>query len=164
MQQHSLDVGLLLGAALNEHCDDLDLLAWRQLNFHQLVPSLLKLSRRHDGEVDSAPQINQVGLGLILQHSIVSAVRHVQQHSQAHCKQHQDGSECSMRVLGCVVVKPQVAVQDRMTGCCQEVLGGDSYHVLKDCGYKDTRCSKGKMGIYLYGHVLLGLLLFLFRT
>ena len=71
MQQHSLDVGLLLGAALNEHCDDLNLLACRQLDLHQLVPSLLKLSRRHDGEVDSSPQVDQIGLGLILQHSIV---------------------------------------------------------------------------------------------
>lgn len=39
----SPDVSLLLGAALNEHRDHLNLLPLSQLDLHQLVASLLKL-------------------------------------------------------------------------------------------------------------------------
>ncbi len=37
------DVCFLLGATLDEHGDDLDLLALRQLDLHELMTRLLKL-------------------------------------------------------------------------------------------------------------------------
>ena len=59
-------VGTLLGAALDDHGDQLDLLPRLHPDLHQLVPRLLKVHRGHDGEVDGAPQVHQVGLRLVL--------------------------------------------------------------------------------------------------
>ncbi len=60
--KHSLHEGLLLTAALQDHLQDLNLLAWAQRDLHQLVPRLLKVHAGHDGQVDRTPQVDQVSL------------------------------------------------------------------------------------------------------
>ena len=59
-------VGTLLRAALDHHVAHLDLEARWQLHLEQLVHALLKVKRRHDRQVDRAPQVDQVRLGAVL--------------------------------------------------------------------------------------------------
>jgi hypothetical protein len=55
----------LLRATLDEHRAQLNLGARRNVHLHQFVTSLFKIQRGHDGEVDSASKIHEVGLGEI---------------------------------------------------------------------------------------------------
>mmetsp|Transcript_31091 Transcript_31091/g.65530 ORF Transcript_31091/g.65530 Transcript_31091/m.65530 type:complete len:434 (-) Transcript_31091:286-1587(-) len=60
------EVGALLRAALDEHRGDLDLLPLAQLELHQLVRALVHRRRRHDRQVDRAPEVDQVLLGEVV--------------------------------------------------------------------------------------------------
>lgn len=59
-------VAPLLRATLNHHVAQLALVPLWHLHLEQLVHRLLKVERGHDGDVDRSAQIDQVGLGLVV--------------------------------------------------------------------------------------------------
>ncbi|KAL1844922.1 hypothetical protein VTK73DRAFT_1506 [Phialemonium thermophilum] len=61
-----LDVGLGLGARLHHHGHQLGLLARRQAQLEQLVGGLFGVGAALQGQVDGAAQVDQVGVGLVL--------------------------------------------------------------------------------------------------
>ena len=63
----SLGEGLLLAAALQDHGGNLELLPRLQLDLHQLMARLLKGQPAHDGQVDGAPEVDQIRLRVVLQ-------------------------------------------------------------------------------------------------
>ncbi len=65
-QAVELEVRLGLGAALDNHAHKLRLLAGREAQLHQLVRRLLRVGARHDGEIDGAPEVDQVRVALVL--------------------------------------------------------------------------------------------------
>lgn len=65
-QAKELGVCLLLRATLDNHRRQLGLLADGEVNLHQFVNRFLWVGARHDGEIDGPPQVDQVGVGLVL--------------------------------------------------------------------------------------------------
>lgn len=61
-----LGVSLFLGATLDNHGRQLGLLAFGQIDLHQLVDCFFRVGARHDGEVDGPSEVDQVGVGLVL--------------------------------------------------------------------------------------------------
>jgi len=64
-------VGLLLGAALNDHLHDLNLVAFLDAALHELVGTFLKVEGAHNREVNRALEVRHVHLRLILKHKEV---------------------------------------------------------------------------------------------
>ena len=52
----------LLAATLDQHGAQLLLVAFRDVNFQQLVCALFEIERRHNREVDGASQVDQIHL------------------------------------------------------------------------------------------------------
>lgn len=61
-----LCIRLFLRAALYNHRGHLGLLARGQVNLHKLVRCFFGVGARHDGQVNRAAQVHQVGVGLVL--------------------------------------------------------------------------------------------------
>lgn len=59
-------VGAFLGATLDDHVAQLDILAFGDLELEQLVNALFEIERGHDGQVDGPTQVDEVGLGSIV--------------------------------------------------------------------------------------------------
>lgn len=64
-QSKKLGVCLFLRTTLDNHRGQFWLLTIRQINLHQLVNSFFGVGARHNGEVNSPSQVDQVGVGLI---------------------------------------------------------------------------------------------------
>ena len=64
-QAIELGISALLRAALDDHGRKLRLLAGGQIDLHKLVAAFLKVDARHDGQVDGAAEVDEVGVGLI---------------------------------------------------------------------------------------------------
>ena len=59
-------VGPILRATLNDHIAKLDFLTWPDLKLEQLMTALFELDGRHDDQVDSLTQLDQVTLCKVL--------------------------------------------------------------------------------------------------
>ena len=64
-QAHELGINLLLRTRLDDHGYQLGLLAGGELKLHQFVSGFLGIGARLDGQVDSAPQVDKVGVRLV---------------------------------------------------------------------------------------------------
>lgn len=64
-QAEELGICLLLGAALHDHRGEFVFLARGELDLHQFVGRFLEVERRHDGQVDRPPQVDEIGVCLI---------------------------------------------------------------------------------------------------
>jgi len=67
-----LCICLFLRTTLDDHRGEFRLLAGRKVDLHQLVDSFLRVGTGHNGEVDGPAEVDQVGIGLILDfHSLL---------------------------------------------------------------------------------------------